>query len=107
MFARIVECEAKNGRTEELKDKVKNDVLSILQKQPGFVDFLVLSDKNFEQRVVCISFWNSRDDADTYHQQHYDTITDLLRPILQSAATLETFTVNASTAHRIAVARAA
>jgi quinol monooxygenase YgiN len=107
MLARIVECQAKSGRGEELSTKVRNDVLPILQTQPGFVDFLALSDKASPQRVVCISLWSSREDADKYHQQHYDTITDMLKPLLQSAPTLETFTVSASTAHRIAAVRAA
>jgi hypothetical protein len=45
MFARIVECKAKAGRSEQVGNKLENDVRSILQKQPGFVDFLTLSDK--------------------------------------------------------------
>jgi len=107
MFARIVECQAKTGRSEEVNTKVRNEVVPILQKQPGFVDFLALSDKSAPERVMCISLWNSKEDADRYHQQHYDTITNMLKPVLESSPTLETFTVNASTAHRIAVFKAA
>ena len=107
MFARVVECQSKVGRSEQVGSKLKNDVLPILQKQPGFVDFLTLSDKTNPERVVCLSFWTSREDAEEYHRQHYDTITELLKPILESPPRLETFAVNASTAHRIAVDRAA
>jgi quinol monooxygenase YgiN len=102
-----VECQSKVGRSEQVGGKLKNDVLPILQKQLGFVDFLTLSDKTNPERLVCISFWTSREDAEEYHRQHYDTITELLKPILESPPTLETFAVNASTAHRIAVGRAA
>ncbi len=107
MFARVVECQSKAGRGEQVGNKLKNDVLPILQQQPDFVDFLALSDKTNPERMVCISFWTSREDAEEYHRQHYDTITDMLKRVLESPPTLETFAVNVSTAHRIAVGRAA
>jgi len=107
MFARVVGCQSKAGRSEQAGKKLKNDVLPILQKQPGFIDLLTLSDKANPERLVCISLWTSRRDADEYHRQHYDTITEILKPVLESPPTLETFAVNLSTAHRIAVGRAA
>jgi len=107
MFARVVECQSKAGRSEQIGNKLKDDVLPLLEGQPGFVDFLILSDKTNPERLMCISFWTSRQDAEEYHRQHYDTINDMLKPVLESPPTLETFTVNASTAHRIAVDRAA
>ena len=107
MFARVVECQSKAGRSEEVGTKFENDVVPILQKQPGFVDFLALSDKMNPERLVCISFWTSREDAEEYDRQHYYLITDMLKPVLESPPTLKTFAVNASTAHRIAVGRAA
>jgi hypothetical protein len=69
--------------------------------------FLRLSDKANPERLVCISFWTSQQDTEGYHRQHYDTITDMLKRVLESPPTLETFAVNASTAHRVAVDRAA
>ena len=107
MFARVVECQSKAGRTEQFGNKLKNDVLPILQKQPGFVDFLTLSDKTNPERLVCISFWTSQQDAEGYHRQHYDTITDMLRRVLECPPKLEIFAVNVSTAHHIAADRAA
>jgi quinol monooxygenase YgiN len=107
MFARFVECQSKAGRREQVSNSLKNDVLPVLEKQSGFIDFLTLSDKTEPERLVCITFWTSRQDAEEYHRQYYDTITDMLKPLLESPPTLETFMVNASTAHRIAVDRAA
>ena len=108
MFARVVECQSTVGRSEQVARKLNNDVLPILQKQPGFVNFLTLSDKTTAERLVCVSFWTSREgDAEEYHRQHYETITNMLKPVLESPPTLKSFTVSASTAHRIAVSRAA
>jgi heme-degrading monooxygenase HmoA len=107
MFARVVVCRSRAGRSEQVANKLNNNVLSILQKQPGFVDFLTLSDKTDPERLLCISFWISQEDADEYDDRYYYAITDMLKLLLESPATLETFEVNASTAHRIAVERAA
>jgi quinol monooxygenase YgiN len=107
MFARVVECQSKPGRPELVSSKLNNNVLPILQKHPGFVDFLTLSDKTDSGRLLCISFWISQENDDEYDNQHYYATTDMLKPLLESPATLETFEVNASTAHRIAVGRAA
>jgi heme-degrading monooxygenase HmoA len=102
MFARVVECQAKDGGGVQISTRVTNDVLPILQEQPGFIDFFALSDKTNAERLLCVSFWTSREDAEEYHRRHYETIANMLMPVLVSPPTLKTFTVSASTAHRIA-----
>jgi len=102
MFARVVECQAKDGMGMQISSKLTNDVLPSLQEQPGFVDFFALSDKTNAERLVCISFWTSREDAEEHHRRHYETITNMLRAVLESPPTLKIFAVSASTAHRIA-----
>ena len=103
MFARVLECQAKDSKGPQISTKVTNDVLPCLQKQPGFVDFFALSDKTNAERLVCVSFWTSReDDTEEYHRQHYEMVTNMLQSVLESPPTLKTFTVRASTAHRIA-----
>jgi hypothetical protein len=100
MFARVLERQAKDSKGAQISTKMTNDVLPCLQKQP---DFFALSDTTNAERLVCVSFWTSREgDAEEYHRQHYEMITNMLKPVLESAPTLETFTVSASTAHRIA-----
>jgi len=107
MFARVVECQSKVGRSQQVGSKLQNEVLPILQKQPVFVDFLTLADKTRPERLVCISLWTPREAAWEHHRQHYDTITELLITVLESPPTLEIFAVNASTVHRIAAGGAA
>jgi len=101
MFARIVDCQAKEGLSAETGARLNKEVLPILQKQPGFVDFIVLSDKIFPERFVCISLWQSREDAHHYHQHNYDMVIKMLQPQLETLPTVETFSVSSSTAHRI------
>jgi hypothetical protein len=69
-------------------------------KTPGFVDFFALSDKTNAERLLCVSFWTSREgDAEEFHRYHYEMITKMLKSVLQCPPTLEIFTVGVSTAH--------
>ena len=38
MFTRFVECHVRPDKKGDFTHKLRNDVLPILQKQPGFVD---------------------------------------------------------------------
>jgi hypothetical protein len=107
MFALVEECQAKDGSRVQTSDKVTKDVLPILQKQPGFVDFVALSEETNAERLVCISFWTAPEDAEEYHRQHYETITNMLKPVLEFPPTLKIYAVSASTAHRIGIRQAA
>ncbi len=107
MFTRIVECQAKRGKTDVVANKVRNEVLPTLRKQPGFVDFMALRDNEDDQRVVCVSFWDSNERADAYLAEHYDIIVQVLEAELQAKPTIATLRVEVSTAHSIAAGRAA
>jgi heme-degrading monooxygenase HmoA len=107
MFTRIVECQAKKGKTDVLAKKMRNEVLPSLQKQPGFIDLVALRDTKDDDRIVCLSFWNSKDSAESLQREHYDTIIQMLRSELEADPTMETLRVEISTAHRIASNRAA
>ena len=68
MFTRVVECRSIVGRSKQVGRKLEHEVLPILHKLPGFVDFLTLSDKT--NPGLCVSFWTSLEDAEEYHCQH-------------------------------------
>ena len=107
MFTRLVECQPKAGKREELTNKVRNEVLTILRKQPGFVDLIALRDNADEQHLIYLTFWHSREEAEHHQHDNYDRIVNMLKPLLTSNPLLETFEVDASTVHRIAVGKAA
>lgn len=107
MFTRIVECYVKKGKTQEFTEKMQNHVLPILQSQPGFVDLLALTSDDEPERVVSISLWKSRADAERYDSEYFEEITDTVRPFLVDEPSVEFYNVQASTAHRIAAGKAA
>jgi hypothetical protein len=90
MFARVLECQAKDGRGVQISVKVTNDVLPVLQVLPGFVDFFAVSDKTNAEKLMCISFW-TLGNAEEFHQEYYETVTDMLEAVLECPPTLRTF----------------
>ena len=83
MFTRFVECHVKPDKKDDFTNKLRNDVLPILQKQPGFVDLIGLVSENDPERIVSVSFWNSKQDAERYHREHYNRIAEMLKPSLK------------------------
>ncbi len=106
MFTRIVECHVKPERKDEFENKLRNQVLPILQKQPGFVDLIALEPEEGGERQLSISFWNSKQDAERYQREQYSRIVDTIKPLLKRDPQVQTYTVAHSTAHRVALASA-
>ncbi len=107
MFTRIVELTTKPGKSRELSDTVHEKVLAILKKQKGFVDEMVLVSDKDDNRVVGLSFWNTKEDAEQYHRAEYPKVQEILRPLLDADPVIRTFDVHTSTTHRIAAGQAA
>ena len=107
MFTRIVELTSKSGKAKELTNTIKEKVLPILEKQSGFVDETVLVSDTESIRVLGLSFWNSREDAERYHREQYPKIHEMLKPLLETEPLVRTFEVHSSTTHRIVAGKAA
>jgi quinol monooxygenase YgiN len=107
MFTRIVEITAKQGKTKELADTIRGKVLPSLKKQPGFVDEIVLVSTSEANRILGMSFWKSPEDAELYRLDQYPEVQELLRPLLETTPKVNTFDVDTSTAHKIALEKAA
>jgi heme-degrading monooxygenase HmoA len=82
-------------------------VLPILRKQRGFVDEAVLVSDADSTRILGLSFWKSKEDAERYHREEYPNIKEILKPLLEAEPTIRTYEVHTSTIHRIAAGKAA
>lgn len=107
MFTRVVEGKCKTGKTNEFCNTVNEKVLPILRRQQGFQDEIVLVSNKDPNRVLMLSFWNKREDAERYHNEHFTKITEMLRPIGDGDPVVTTYDVNTSTVHHIASGKAA
>ena len=107
MFTRVVEVNTKSGKASELTNIINDKVLPILKKQVGFVDETVLASDTDPNRVLALSFWNTREDAERYRKEEYPNVHEAIRPLLEGEPMIRTFEVHTSTTHRIAAGKAA
>jgi heme-degrading monooxygenase HmoA len=107
MFTRVVEITTKSGRAVNVANTVHEKVLPILRQQTGFLDETVLTSDTESNRLLAISFWKTREDAERYHRDNYPRIKELLSSELESTPVIRTFNVHTSTAHKVASGKAA
>src|SRR5260370_8439173 len=99
MFTRTVEVTTKPGKARDLSTLINDKVLPILKKQTGFADeTLLVSDKE-PDRVLAISFWNTKEDAERYHRAQYPAVQHMIRPLLHPDPIVRTFNVDSSPTH--------
>ena len=107
MFTRVVEMISKSGKSQELAHTINDRAVPILKKQRGFVDEIVLVSSGDPDRVVALSFWNKKEDAEEYQREQYQKIHDTLRHLLETEPDIRTFDVHTSTTHKITAKQAA
>ena len=107
MFTRIVELTTKAGKAKELTRTINDKVLAILRTQPGFVDEVTLISDQNPDRVLAMSFWDSREDAERYNREAFPKVNEIIRASIEGSPKVQTFEVEQSTAHKIAAGKAA
>jgi heme-degrading monooxygenase HmoA len=107
MHTRLLEIRVKSGKSSEIARNFNEKVLPLLKSQNGFVDAIVLRSDTDANQAVALSFWKTKDDADRYQREHYETISRTMEALLDGKPTLRTFEVAASTLHTIAATKAA
>ena len=60
MFSRVVAVNSKEGKARQLGKIIQEQILPILQSQPGFVDEIVLISDTDPDQVLALSFWESQ-----------------------------------------------
>jgi len=101
MFTRVVECTCKPGKAKELCQTVEDKVLPIMRKLQGFKDEIVLISQSDPNRVLAISFWNSRQDGERYQREQFPKVTETIRNWCTADTQVETYDVALSTSHQI------
>jgi len=106
MFTRIVEINTQQGKGREATKTINDQVVPLLKNQPGFVDLIVVSGTE-PDRIMALSFWTNKEDAERYSREQYPKVNEILRPLLAAAPTVRTGNVDISTTHKIALGKAA
>ncbi len=104
MFARVIEIKTKPGKAAELCHAIHDRILSLLKAQPGFVDEVVLISETEEDKVLAVSFWQTRQEEEQYAQEHFKQVNEIIHEHVHTAPKVHRFLVDSSTAHKIAKA---
>ena len=103
MFARNVSIRLKPNTLNDFKHTFEKEVLPMLQKQAGFRDEVALSGDN-DAYVTAISFWDSKEQADTYNSNTYPAVLKTLDKYLDGPPKVRVSTVISSTSHKVTAA---
>ena len=96
MFARIVETIPKMEmleKKEEVLRVVKNEVLPILRKQHGFLEFLPFTPEIKNERFLSITLWADKKDADRYERDVFPTVQEIMKRYLAAPMTIKNYVV--------------
>jgi heme-degrading monooxygenase HmoA len=93
MFARIVEFIPKLEKKEELVKALRNEVLPILKKQPGFMEILPFFPETKNEKVISITFWAEKKDAERYQREAFVKVDEILKPYLTTPITYKPYNV--------------
>lgn len=100
MFARNVSMNLKPNTLTEFLKTMENEIVPLLRKQKGFQDEITLSVPR-RSEVVAISFWDQKENAQTYQSSGYPEVLKILKKVLDGTPQVRTFEVVSSTLQKI------
>ena len=93
MFARVIELTVKADKKPDLIKKTKVEILSILNKQAGFVEILALESPIDLTKIMMLSFWHTTLDAERYQEDTFPKVKQVLEPFLAAPPVIKVFMV--------------
>lgn len=96
MFARVVEFIPKVEKKEELIKVVRNEVVPILRKQPGFLEILPFLPESTTEKAFVVTLWAEKRDAERYEQNTYPRVAEITKPYLATPITIKHYAVETS-----------
>jgi len=105
MIARIVTCTVQPAKVNEFRKLLNDQILPLVQAQPGFVENVEALDPNTGQ-FSCTTLWNSRSDVEKYDNGVFPEVASKMSPMLQGNPNVRTLPVENSSTHRVRAAAA-
>lgn len=98
MFVRNVSMRVHPDRATEFRQKIQDQIIPLLRKQKGFQDELLLV-RPGETDVLAISFWDAKENAESYARATYPQVLETLGKLIEGTPKVETYEVAHSTLH--------
>jgi heme-degrading monooxygenase HmoA len=107
MYTRVVELTSKAGKARDLCNTIDDKILPILKRQAGFLDETLIVSDTEPNRVLALSYWKTREDANRYAREQFDTVQKTVQHLLETQPAVRTFDVHTSTIHKVAADKVA
>jgi heme-degrading monooxygenase HmoA len=96
MFARFVEFIPKFEKKEEFVRVLREEVVPILKKQPGFFEILPFLPETTTEKTFIVTLWAEKRDAERYEKNVYPKVAEIVKPYLTTAITFKHYIVETS-----------
>ena len=93
MFARVLEFVPRLEKKQEFINITKKEILPLLKKQAGFLEFLPLITEIKDEKMITISFWTEKMHLDRYERDIYPKVQEIMKPFVKSAVDVKTYAV--------------
>jgi len=100
MFARTISMQVKPNSHKQFTDMFENEIIPTLRKQTGFKDEMLLGVPGGPE-VLAISFWESKENADSYNRTTYPGMLKSMSNLIEASPKVQTYEVECSTFHKI------
>ena len=96
MFARIVDLLPRTEKRQEFLKTIRVEVLPILKQQPGLLEILPFVPEMENEKILMVTLWAERRDADRYVREVFPKVSDIVRPYLLSPITARQYKLETS-----------
>jgi len=96
MFGRIVEFTPKPEMKDEIVNVLSKEVLPILKKQQGFMEFLPFVPETKTEKWIAVTLWAEKRDADRWEREGYPHVEGILKLYLAAPAICNYYNVETS-----------
>ena len=96
MFGRIVEFTPKPEMKDEIVNVLGKEVLPILKKQQGFMEFLLFAPETRTEKWIAVTLWAEKRDVDRWEREGYPKVEGILKLYLVASAVCNHYKVETS-----------
>ncbi|MBV8208175.1 MAG: antibiotic biosynthesis monooxygenase [Acidobacteria bacterium] len=103
MFARVVSATLNPSKANEFRSTVTGQIENTLRSQPGFLELISLTSESDSNKVIAVSIWRTRQDAEKYESATASRVLAQVKPFV-SEIKVDHYTVDTGTGKKIATA---
>jgi len=96
MFGRIVEFTPKPEMKGEIVNVLRREVLPILRRQHGFIEFLPFVPETKMGKWMTVTLWDEKRDADRWEREGYPHVEGILKLYVVAPAICNYYNVETS-----------